>query len=342
MNTNDDHDLPIDKRQVDEPDLGAEPDWLSDADIETTTIDDTTAPAKVAADIPQQEIKTEIPAAQSGIPRERPWLWGAVPLCLVGLAALIAWLSTLQSLDNTTIWAELRTHEIGLLPSRWSMLMWWCVLPVLAIFLVWAITPGGRIATHIKITGPLVSAAVVATIVWMFAQIWQWEWIGFVSIGIATGLVLICHLAALLHHKNAGQSWQRWLTVGALGASSAYSLMLLVITYQQTLTQPFGVRGTSLLILTAVLIVSAILSLFLRDGVFALVVTIWFIGIAQMQWSTDKVLSFAAIVALVLTAILTVIGVLLASERPHSESDEAIMSHRSRTNFFRRAKEPVS
>lgn len=326
---NDDEPQP-DKRQADDSDLGPEPDWLMD-DAEEYT-EPTTEPQTAIIPIPHVEAEP-LPAPSISPKPEHPWLWGLIPLVLAGVVGLVAWFSSMQDLNNTSVWNELRKEHIALLPARWTMLMWWIILPLLVIYLIWSMTPAGRVATHIKRTGPLLVVALVSSIIWVVSQLWHWHYAGLISIALATVLVMACYLTALLDKAAAG--WKHTLAVSALGAASAYTLMLWVVTWEQYWQQPLGIRGTAVVAVLVLVFVAALMSLVLKDPVFSIVMTLWFLGVAQQQWGSDKAISLTAIVALIFTVIIAGLGVLLIIEQPQ-QMPESTTPRRGRTSFFRK------
>lgn len=327
--TNDDVPQP-DKRQADDSDLGPEPEWLLDDGSEPEEA--STQPQTALIPIPHVEAEPlPLPPTQK---KEHPWLWGLVPLVLVGVVGLVAWFSTMQHLNNTSVWNELRQESIALLPARWTMLMWWIILPLLLIYLIWSMTPAGRAATHIRRTGPALVAALVSSVIWVVSQIWHWHEVGLASIAITTVLVTVCYLTALLEKSVAG--WKRILAVSSLGAASAYSLMLWVITWEQHWQQPLGMRGTAVVVVLILVFVAALMSLVLKDPVFSIVLALWFLGVAQQQWGTDKAVSLTAIVALIFTVIIVGLSVLLTIEQPRP-MPESTTARRGRTSFFRKS-----
>lgn len=335
MNTSDDHEPPTSKRQVEESDIGPEPDWLID---DTTSDFDAPAQPLTAEFAPVVIEASPVLETKSG-PQEHPWLWGLVPLVFVFVVGLIAWFSTYQALNGTTIWRELSKLNPALLPARWTMLMWWVLLPLLGAHLALAIIPAGREPARIKLTGPLITATMIGAAIWMLAQIWHWHLAGLIAIAIATGLLAVCYLFAIRADRTHHQ-WRQSLAVIALGANTAFSTLLLAITWQSHWHQPFGTRGTGVLITLALVIVAAVLALFFKEGIYPLVLAIWFLGVAQHQWAHDKTMSLSAIVALIFTVILAGLGNILAMESRRDSGIASPPQNRTRTSFFRRSQNP--
>lgn len=337
MNTSDDHEPPTSKRQVDESDIGPEPDWL----IDDTTSDFDEPAQPLTAEFAPVVIESKPTPEPTSSTREHPWLWGLIPLVFVFVVGLIAWFSTYQALNGTTIWRELNTLNPALLPARWTMLIWWVLLPLLGAHLALAIMPAGRESARIRLTGPLITTAMIGAAIWMLAQIWHWHLAGLVSITIATGSLAACYLLAV-RADHINHHWRQSLAVIALGANTAFSTMLLVITWQSHWHQPFGARGTGVLITLALVIIAVILAVFLKEGIFPLVLAIWFLGVAQHQWSHDKTMSLSAIVALIFTVILAGLGNILAMESRRDSGIASPPQNRTRTSFFRRSQNPTA
>ncbi len=333
MNTTDDHDPQSDKRLADESDLGPEPDWLALAEGPTDA-----PPAATVATSPTAEIQGAPPPPQASsaqlTKREHPWMWALIPLVFVGVTGLVAWFASWQTLNGTTIWRALAADTTPLLPARWSLLSWWAILPLLAVVLLTAIPPSGRIAHRIRLTGPLVIVATSGTILWMIAELWRWQTVAFGSILIATLALALYYLVAV-SGTGTMTGWQRWLRVTAVSGVLAYSCMLLVITVQQIGWSPLGVRGTSVVLMVIAVIIAAVFALFMKDGAYATVTTIWFLGVAQRQWGNDTALSLAAIVAVIFCAISAGMGVILAAESRSGRTSTS-EHRRGRIDFFRR------
>lgn len=270
--------------------------------------------------------------------RTHPWMWAALPFVLLLATGIIAWFGGEQTLNGVTTWEALRSSESPLFPARWAMTMWWIVLPLLAVFLVYGLLPAGRAVTRIKITGPLVSIGLVATSLWVFAQHWQWQVVGLVSIVVALIATLATYLLVTLG-PGITNIRQRIFSVIPLSAALAYSLMLTVLTWQSYSSQPFGERGSSVLFVLLLVIVAAIFSFFLRDGLFGLVLAIWFAGVVHQQWGDDTAISLVAIVATLFCAALAVLGTILSTESHKPSLTTSVTSNRTRTSFFRRSKD---
>ena len=357
MNTHDD-DATSNKRQGDEPDLGPEPDWLID--------DDEPVAAAGAEPVPAPEVKAPEPVTQTrpeartgseplegraitisstpaavAVRRPRPWLWWAIPLLLLVVTAGVAWVGSTRGLNDLTTWSTLRFQHPGLLPARWSMLMWWVVLPLLAMFLIYGAMPAGRELTRMKRSGPLVATSLVAASVWIFAQHWRWEEVAFGAMLVSVAAMLLTILMIALS-PHITKMWQRLFAVLPLSAALGFGIMLLTLSWQGMSSRPFGTRGTSILFLLLLVIIAAVFSFFMRDGVPGAVFTIWFLGVAQQQWGNDAVISLGAIVALIFTAALAAMGFILAVDSHRPSLTAQVSNRRGRVNFFRRSEKTAS
>lgn len=347
MNTHDDDAL-TNKRQGDEPDLGPDPDWLNDDEPISETVTEPVmerepiSPPQARNSAGSQPLEgrsitiSSAPAAEVAR-RDRPWLWWAIPLVLLVTTAVIAWIGSTRGLNGFTTWATLRFQHPGLLPARWSMLMWWVVVPLLALFLIYSALPAGRELTRIRRSGPLVAISLIAASVWIFAQHWRWEEVAFIAILVSVAAMLATIMMIALSPRIT-TVWQRLVAVLPLTASLGYGIMLLTLSWQQMSSQPFGTRGTSILFLLLLVIIAAVFAFFMRDGVPGVVFTVWFLGVAQQQWGNDAVISLGAIVALILTAALAAMGFILAVESHRPSLTAQISNRRGRMDFFRRSK----
>ena len=352
MNTHDD-DAPTNKRQGDGLDLGPEPDWLIDEDdpIAEAVTEPVPAPEMEPAK-PVATPRTEYRAASeplegqsvtissapavTAVRRDRPYLWWAIPLFLLVSTAVIAWFGSTRGLNGFTTWTTLRFEHPGLLPAQWSMLMWWAVLPLLAVFLIYSALPAGRELTRINRSGPLVAISLIAASVWIFAQHWRWEEVALGAMVISVAALLVTVLMIALSPQIT-KMWQRLFAVLPLTAALGFGIMLLTLSWQEMSSQPFGTRGASILFLLLLVIIAAVFAFFMRDGVLGVVFTIWFLGVAQQQWGNDAVISLSAIVALIFTAALAAMGFILAVESHRPSLTAQVSGRRGRVNFFRRS-----
>ncbi len=384
MNNADDS-TPPKKSLPEHPDLGPEPDWLVDEDVqgppaepavqsshpegepESVTADPEDEPGRTVEEPavtpdpppppPQHEIATTIefesdpgPGAlqaaedAASSPTEKqghPWIWGLTPFVLLLATGLIAWFGTAQTLNDLATWDAIRAQQPPLLPARWAMTTWWLVLPLMMVFLVYGSLPVGRAVTRIKITGPLISIGLAATALWIFAQHWQWDVIGIASMGIAALSMLATYLLVALGPAIQNIR-QRMIAMIPLSAALGYSVMLTVLAWQSYSSQPFGERGSSVLFALLLVVIAAVFAFFLRDGLFALVLAIWFAGVVHQQWGEDAVISLIAAVAALFTVALAVLGTILATESHKPSLTTSVEHRRGRTSFFSRSSDSTS
>lgn len=341
----------------DDSDLGPEPDWLLDdgtppeqSEVQQPTSVSPPEP-EIAVEQPspkpvdeshEADFTTPLPAStpieatnQTGEHKEHPWLWGAVPLVLLLATGLIAWFGSTQTLNHVATWDAISNQQPPLLPARWAMMTLWAVIPLLAVFLFYSILPAGRTVTRIKITGPLISVALAASGLWIFAQHWRWTGVGILSMGIAASAIFVTYLLVALG-PTISNLRQRFLAVAPLSATLGFSMMLTVLSWQSYSSQPFGERGSSVLFALALAMIAAVFAFFLRDGLFALVLAIWFAGVVHQQWGEDALVSLIAAVATILTGALAGLGTILATESHRPSLTATVENRRGRTSFFRK------
>lgn len=365
----------------DDSDLGPEPSWLLDDDVQNVpeeqapkndqphedvapepdghesrpspdaTVDSHAAPEDVEADVtdapspPEQSAQTieVIPETIETEPesgdvdkRNHTWLWGLAPFVLLLATGLIAWFGTTQTLNGFATWDAIRMQAPPLLPARWAMMIWWLVLPLMMLFLIYGALPAGREITRIKITGPLISVALAATTLWIFAQHWRWDVVGIASMAVAALSILATYFLVALspHIKNLRQ---RIIAVIPLSAALGYSLMLTVLAWQSYSSQPFGERGSSVLFALLLVVIAGVFAFFLRDGLFSLVLVIWFAGVVHQQWGEDAIISLIAAVTVLFSAALAVLGTLLATESHRPSLTASVENRKGRTSFFRKS-----
>lgn len=278
------------------------------------------------------------PVAPTQARSTHPLLFSAIPAILLVILSVLAWIATNQSLNDITTWSALKNQGALLLPARWSLFMWWVAAPLLGVFLVYSMLPGGREITRIRLTGPLLAIALIGTGVWMVAQHWRWEPAGVISAIIASSAMLIAFLLVALS-RSITHFWQRLLAVLPLSVGLAYGAMLLTLAWQHFSDQPFGQRGTTILIMFAAVLVAAIISFFLHDGAFSMVLTIWFLGVAQQQWGEDALVSLSSILVVIITATLATMGVILSIDSHKPAFTTEMPPKRGRISFRKRKPE---
>lgn len=272
--------------------------------------------------------------------KSHPWLWGLAPFVLLLATGLIAWFGTTQTLNGLATWDAIRAQFPPLLPARWAMMIWWLVLPLMMVFLIYGSLPAGRDVTRIKFTGPLISIALAATSLWIFAQHWQWDVIGIISMGVAALATLATYLLVVLG-PNIQNIRQRMIAMIPLSAALGYSVMLTVLAWQSYSSQPFGERGSSVLFTLLLVVMAAVFAFFLRDGLLPLVLAIWFAGVVHQQWGEDAVISLVAAVAVLFTGALAVLGTILSTESHRPSLTTSVENRRGRTSFFKKSEEPT-
>lgn len=299
-------------------------------------------PGTTAEFLPSRANATTSDTDEPGVPatekKSHPWLWGLTPFVLLLATGLIAWFGTTQTLNGLATWDAIRSQSPPLLPARWAMMIWWLVLPLMMIFLIYGSLPAGRDVTRIKFTGPLVTIGLGATAFWIFAQHWQWEVAGIVSMAIASLATLTTYLLVVLG-PNIQNLRQRMIAVVPLSAALGYSVMLTVLAWQSYSSQPFGERGSSVLFALLLVVIAAVFAFFLRDGLFPLVLAIWFGGVVHQQWGEDAVISLVAAVAVLFTGALAVLGTILASESHRPSLTTSVENRRGRTSFFKKSED---
>ncbi len=270
--------------------------------------------------------------------KEHPWLWGLAPFVFLLATGLVAWFGTTQTLNGRTTWEAIRMQGAPLLPAQWAMMIWWAVLPLMTVFLIYGSLPMGREPTRIKFTGPLISIGLAATTIWIFAQHWRWELIGIVSMAIAVLAIAVSYFMVALG-PGIKTIRQRMIAMIPLSAALGYSVMLTVLSWQNYSSQPFGERGSSVLFTLLVVVAAAAFAFFLRDGLFALTLAIWFAGVVHLQWGDDAVISLVAAVAVLFSGALAILGGILAMESHKPAFTTSLENRRNRTSFFKKSED---
>lgn len=265
-------------------------------------------------------------------------IWGLAPFVFLLATGLVAWFGTTQTLNGRTTWEAIRMQGAPLLPAQWAMMIWWAVLPLMTVFLIYGSLPMGREPTRIKFTGPLISIGLAATTIWIFAQHWRWELIGIVSMAIAVLAIAVSYFMVALG-PGIKTIRQRMIAMIPLSAALGYSVMLTVLSWQNYSSQPFGERGSSVLFTLLVVVAAAAFAFFLRDGLFALTLAIWFAGVVHLQWGDDAVISLVAAVAVLFSGALAILGGILAMESHKPAFTTSLENRRNRTSFFKKSED---
>lgn len=335
MSMNDE--TPLNNRQRDESDIGPEPEWLDEPVAAAAESQSHEAEDTLTVDITPEKITSQpiSPIAKNDLWAERlhPWLRALVPFVLLLVTGVIVWIGTSQSLNGVTTWEAMRIQQVSLLPARWAMMMWWVILGLLGIFLLYAALPRGRVVTHFRTTGPIIELALISLSFWLITQHWQWHLAGLIAISIAVVAMLASYLILIFDRSLTGAA-KRLLVVSPLSATLAFSGLLAILSVQETLGLTMRISG--ILALLLVIILAAVCAFFLRDGIVPLVVAIWTAGVVQQQWNDDALISIVAVVATIIAALLTVMGLVLAMESQRPSFTTNLASRRGRTSFFRK------
>jgi hypothetical protein len=267
------------------------------------------------------------PVAAPAAPRRRidtssEWYWPVVNL--IGLVAVVA----VNALANTLPFNGQSTGDVlagdpvYFQPAGWTFAIWGLIYLLLAVFVVYTFLPVGRRAPWMQGVGAAFLVANLANIAWLF--LWHWEQWNLTLVAIVILLVALVLLYYALR-RGRGRRAQPptaerlmvWTPFSVyLGWATVAVLANLSVWLDRTGTDFWGMGGrwAAVALLAIAVLATAVMVVWLRDPTYGAAVAWGLLGIAAEQWDSSKLVSFSAMIAVVLVVALAVFGSLLAFE----------------------------
>jgi hypothetical protein len=309
--------------------------------------DELTAPAE-----PIEATATPVPAApRRRIDTSSEWYWPVVSL--VGLAAVVAVnvLANTLPFNGQTTGEVLRGDPVYFQPAGWAFAIWSLIYLLLFVFVVYIFLPIGRGEPWLTIVGPAFLIANLANIAWLLA--WHWEqWtLSLVAMGVLLAVLALIYWAlrrgrGRFRQPPTAERMMVWTPFSIyLGWVTVAFLANISVWLDRSGSDLWGMGGrwAAVTLIGIAVLASVLLILWWRDPTYVVAVGWGLLGIAAEQWDRSKLVSFAAIMAVVLVAALAVFGSLLAFElRLTRDIRTAPRAEARRRGFFARRGEDGS
>lgn len=271
------------------------------------------------------------------VDRDSSWFWPLVNLIGLVAVVLVNWLANWLPFNDVTTGEVANRNAVPFLPAGWTFTIWGLIYAMLLAFVIYGFLPAGRNNPRIQAVGPFFLVANIANISWLF--LWHWEQFGASLIVMAILLATLTGIYAVVRVR--GRSGVEPTVVQRLIVWTPFSVYLGWISLA-TLANlqvwmdnggwdggPFGLRAWAVIFLLAGVLIAAGVAFFFHDAAFTLVYVWAYLGIAQEQWSTTKLVSVTAILLVIVAAALTVMASMLAF-------DSRTVQGRARLPFRRR------
>lgn len=260
------------------------------------------------------------------MPEERPpatsqaWFWPLVSLVGVLVVAAVNWLANALPSNDTTMFDVLDRHRVPFRPADWTFFLWVPVHAGLVVYTAFALLNRNHTHTRIGTVGPLLLVANALWITWIV--LWHWERIvGSLITAVALALVLV--LIYLVVRPRAGlrehhSIFQRLLVQAPFSIALAWTTVLGVLNLEVWMRDGgwdggvFGLRGWTVIFLLLGVILAAGFAMFGKDAAFPVVFLLVYLGIAQEQWTHDKLISLVAVLMVIFAAGIAFVGSMLA------------------------------
>jgi hypothetical protein len=261
------------------------------------------------------------PPSRRRVDTSSEWFWPVVNLLgLVAVVAINALANTIPFNGQTT--GEVLTKDpIHFQPAGWTFSIWSLIYLLLAVFVAYAFLPVGRLDPRMQRIAPLFLVSNIANIGWLVA--WHWEQWNLTLVAFA---VLIAALALIYLGLRRGRRRVQPPTAERLMVWTPFSVYFgwatvaflanVAVWLDRTDRELWGMDGrwTAVTLLAVAVLVATLLATWWRDPAYAVAVAWALMGIVAEQWDRSMLVAFAAVVALVLVAALTIFGSLLAFE----------------------------
>lgn len=264
----------------------------------------------------------ETTAPQRRVNTSSEWFWPVVNL--VGLVAVVAVnaLANILPFNDQTTGEVLTKDPIRFQPAGWAFSIWSLIYVLLAAFVVYSFLPPGRETPRVRRVGPLFLVANIANVLWLV--FWHWEqWtVTLVAMTALLAALVLIYLGLRRGHGGkiqppTAERLMVWTPFSVyLGWITVAFLANVAVWLDRTGRDLWGMDAnwTAIVLLVAAVLATAVMALWERDPTYALAVAWGALGIGAEQWDASKMVSVAAILAVVALLALAVFGSLLAFE----------------------------
>ncbi|MBA2556754.1 MAG: tryptophan-rich sensory protein [Chloroflexi bacterium] len=251
------------------------------------------------------------------------WFWPVINLLgLLGVIAINAMANILE-FNGLSTGDVVNRNPVYFQPAGWTFSIWSVIYALLAVFVVYTFMRAGRDDPRMRLISPVFLVSNIANALWIVFWHWeQWE-ITLILMGVLLAALIVFYYLLRRRRGIAAQppAMERlmvWTPFSVyIGWVSVALFANIAVWLDRTGTAIWGMDGrwTAVTMVGVLLVVTALMSLVLRDPTYAVVITWSALGIAAEQWDRSMVVSIVAMLAVVLAAALAVLGSLLAFEQ---------------------------
>lgn len=293
---------------------------------------DSQGPRRPASMIPQgprqDELRNPPSADVSSTIRSRrintrsDWFWPTVNLAGLVLVVGVNVLANVIPFNGQTTAEVITGDPVYFQPADWTFTIWGLIYLLLFGFVGYTLLPAGRRNRRVRAVAPAFLIANIANALWLV--LWHYEqWSASVIVMAILGIALIVIYAGLRRRDpsdpfTAVERFMVWTPFSIyLGWITVAFIANVTVAMDRTNSElwSIGPRWWAVLMLGMVLLVTTAMTFVRHDPAYALVITWSTLGIAVEQWDRSRLVSFAAILSLLIAAALTVVASLMAYER---------------------------
>jgi translocator protein len=251
------------------------------------------------------------------------WFWPIINLLgLVGVIAVNAMANVLQ-FNGLSTGDVVNRNPVYFQPAGWTFSIWSVIYALLAVFVAYTFIRTGREDARMRLVSPVFFVSNIANALWIVFWHWeQWEITLALMVVLLAALIVIYYLLrrsrSLAAQPPTIERLMVWTPFSVyLGWVSVALFANIAVWLDRTGTALWGMDGrwTAVTMLGMLLVVTALMSLLLRDPTYAVVIIWAALGIAAEQWSRSTLVSVVAMLAVVLAGALAALGSLLAFEQ---------------------------
>lgn len=254
------------------------------------------------------------------VTRDRSWMWPIVSL--VGLAAVVFvnWLANWLPINDQTTGQIANENPVPFQPAGWAFSIWGVIYVLLIVFVVYSFFPRGRHSSRIQRVGPLFLIANIANISWLL--LWHYNLVGASLVAMVVLFTSLLGIYIMLwrrpHDPGRVSAIERLIVRVPFSVYLGWISVAILANTQIWMSLggwdggPFGLTGWAVIFLLAGVLVAAAVALLAHDTAYPLVFVWGYLGIAQEQWDSSKVVSLLAILMVIVAAALAVMAFVLA------------------------------
>lgn len=254
------------------------------------------------------------------VTRDRSWMWPIISLVGLAVVVLVNWLANWIPFNDQTTGQIANRNPVPFQPAGWAFSIWGLIYVLLFVFVVYSFLPAGRHSSRIQRVGPLFLVANIANISWLL--LWHYNVVGASLIAMVVLLASLLGIYSLLWRRadNPGKVpvLRRLIVRVPFSVYLGWIAVAILANIQIWMSRggwdggPFGLQGWAVIFLVAGVLVAAAIAFFAHDAAYPLVFVWGYLGIAQEQWDSSKLISILAILMVIVAAALAAMAFLLS------------------------------